>query len=239
MTSEFRRKAMKNAVLSLALPLLLALSPSAASAARILWVSVEPGAMVVDEGEGTSTAVSQFTVSGKVLNAAKVSVDDGSPSGVTYLLFAYRDDATGSMVVDDPRSETMPLVDDSGETPVFTGASYASVYLSDILDGLDDSAEVTLELGYVDWETYEAQYVENNPATWQMSFTPMAMASAQLGQLAPFIVEVSSTDVPKESSWSPSSYQYTPPVPEPATCWTALLGVFLLSKRRKSRTAAA
>lgn len=247
MMSEFRMKAMKKAVLSLSLPLLLALSPSAASAARILWVSVEPGAMVVDEGVEVDP-VSQFAASGKVINAARVSVDDGSSSGPTYLLFAYDDDTTGSSVVDDPASDTMPLIDDSGAEPVFAGMSLAPVYLSDILDGIDDSTvTVTLELGYVDWDDYDAKYeqYENDPTglTISIDFTRLVYASSPLSVLADpngedgnHVSTVASLDPAGHTPWSPKVFT---PVPEPATCWTALLGAFLLSKRRKSRTAAA
>ena len=73
---ERRTYEMKNKILSFALPLLLALSPVAAPAARLLWVDVK-GSATVEDGD-TNPTVGEYRSSGTghSVNAFRVSVPD-------------------------------------------------------------------------------------------------------------------------------------------------------------------
>ena len=246
---------MKKTILIFALPLLLALSPTAASAARILWVNVETYAQIEESGEGVmkTTAIDTFTasVNGSLvgINAAKVSVSgEGVQPSPSYLLFAYEDG--GRMVVNDPNSNTMPLTEVQNNSVVFTGMSWAPVYLSDALNGIDDEKiTVTLELGYVDWDDYDADYAayENNantgtPVSIDDYFTKLAIsAPTSLSVLADpngsdgnHVSTVASLNPAGHTPWSPTRFTA---VPEPATCGMALLGILLLARRRKPNRA--
>ena len=92
---------MKNKILSFALPLLLALSPVAAPAARLLWVDVK-GSATVEDGD-TNPTVGEYRSSGTghSVNAFRVSVPDAEASGGTNrLVFAYEEGtaSTGSAI---------------------------------------------------------------------------------------------------------------------------------------------
>ena len=232
---------MKKSILIFALPLLLALAPPAASAARILWISIDESAVVVDK-DGIETPIYQFQSSNKVLNAAKVSVEGEGGAASTYLLFAYDDGE--SIVTDDPDSHTLAIPPDSpgsgsGSSSGSGSASgldagWLAAVLGDNYDNADPNTAVTLELGYVDWEAVDEAY-NNNPTgmTVTFDFERLAFATSTIGDLqtAYHISPLASTGSPGQTPWSPHSFTA---VPEPGTVGTALLGVFLLARRRKS-----
>lgn len=238
---------MKKTVLVFALPLLLALSPTAASAARILWISIDEEATILDPSDDQVKPIYSFQPSGKVLNAAKVSVEGKNGSSSTYLLFAY--EGENGLVVDDPDSDTVEVSLPSGSgsgsgsesgsgsgsgSGTGTTSEWLSVHLSDLYDkgkGSDDLT-VTLELGHVDWDAVEAAY-NNDPTTVAIQFERMAIAMKTISELdeAGYLSDVASLAPPGQTPWTPSTYSA---VPEPSVCCTALLGVFLLTKRRKT-----
>lgn len=245
---------MKRTILTVSLPLLLALSPAVASAARILWISIDETAALVDETgqELGNLNTYQFQPSSRVLNAAKVSVEGKNGSSSTYLLFAY--EGENGLVVDDQDAHTaevnLPSSPSAGSgsgsgsgsgTGTGTPSEWLSVHLSDLYDknketGLYDedtgNLTVTLELGHVDWEAVEAAY-NNNPTSVKIEFDRMAIAMKTISQLdeAGYLSDVASLAPPGQTPWTPSTYTA---VPEPSVCCTALLGVFLLTKRRKT-----
>ena len=233
---------MKKTFLTLALPLLLAFSPASVFAARTLWVSVDGGALVVDEASGTQTAVSKFQSSGRVLNAAKVSVSDASGGSSSYLLMVYEDPDTGGMVADDPDAHTveLPFGQDSGSGSSGSsgsGSGGTSSWFAFCLPGNYDEGSgdltVTLELGNVDWDAVADAYEVDPSAPLNITFERLAFATSTIGDLqtANHISPLGTTAPPGSTPWSPT--QYTA-VPEPGTVGTALLGVFLLTKRRKT-----
>ena len=230
---------MKKTFLTLALPLLLAFSPASVFAARTLWVSVDGGALVVDEASGTQTAVSKFQSSGMVLNAAKVSVSDASGGSSSYLLMVYEDPDTGGMVADDPDAHTveLPFGQDSGSASSGSGSGGTSSWFAFCLPGNYDEGSgdltVTLELGNVDWDAVADAYEVDPSASLNITFERLAYATSTLGTLAEAnnISPLGEALPPGQTPWSPT--QYTA-VPEPGTVGTALLGVFLLTKRRKT-----
>ena len=235
---------MKKSILIFALPLLLTLAPMAASAARILWIGIDETAVVVDK-DGVEKPIYQFQSSDKAINAAKVSVggEEGGAAS-TYLLFAYDDGS--NIVTDDPDSHTLALPPDSPGSGSGSGsgsgtgqtsgldAGWLAAVLGDNYDNADPNTAVTLELGYVDWEAVDEAY-NNNPTglTVTFDFERLAFATSTIGDLqtAYHISPLASTGSPGQTPWSPHSFTA---VPEPGTVGTALLGVFLLAKRRKS-----
>lgn len=239
---------MKRTILAFALPLLLALAPTAASAARILWISIDPEAALVDETgkELGKLNTYKFQPSTKVLNAAKVSVE-GDGVAQTYLCFVY--EGENGLVVNDPDSRMVEvnIPSASGENQgqeqgqeqgAGTTSDWLAAYLSDLYsDSSSGNLNVTLELGHMDWDTYVTQY-NNDPSHVTVEFERMAFATKTISQLqeAGYLSEVASTAPPDQKPWSPSSFEYTA-VPEPSVCATALLGVLLLAKRRKTRRA--
>lgn len=239
---------MKKSILIFALPLLLALAPMAASAARILWIGIDETAVVVDK-DGVETPIYQFQSSDKAINAAKVSVEGEGGAASTYLLFAYDDG--GSIVTDDPDSHTLALPPDSPGSGSGSGsgsgtgqtsgldAGWLAAVLGDNYDNADSDTEVTLELGYVDWAAVDEAY-NNDPTglTVTFDFERLAFATSTIGDLqtAYHISPLASTASPRETPWKPDKFIA---VPEPSVCCTALLGVFLLAKRRKARPASA
>lgn len=234
---------MKKTILIFVLPLLLALAPTAASAARILWIGIDETAMIVDPADEQTKPIYQFQASGKVLNAAQVSVEDLSGTSSTYLCFVYEDDQ-GHMVVDPDATTTevnFPSASGSGSgagtgtssgSDPATTSDWLAAYLGDIDD---ETATVTLELGHVDWAAVDAAY-ENNPSGVGVSidFTPLAVATASWGELVSgdHISEQASVSTPGATPWTPTSYTA---VPEPSVCCMALLGVLLLARRRRAR----
>ena len=199
---ERRMHEMKNRILSLAMPLLLALSPAAAQAARILWVNVGGSATIVDAG-GTEASVSQFLSSdGMPVNAFRVSVsDETAPEGAVSLVFAYEDES-GAMVLGDESFDVHPL--DFGAVSV-PGAAWAPV---DLADFTGRSLIVTLELGYADWNAFDNVYDANDSSTWYVSFEPLAVASETLGNLldAPHVSIQSDLNPPALLPWSPDLF---------------------------------
>jgi len=227
----FGMKTMKRMLLAL----LLALGPACAQAASILWVSVDPDARIQDpDGAILEESLRNFRLDGRSVNAAKVSASDGIGS-TSYLLIAY-DDLVGNVVADDPESNTIDLSElsgSSGGAGSGAGAEYVAVSLRDLIQTADlASTTITLELGYVDWDAYDTNYDPDNPATWEISFTRMAVATAPLGQLVSgdHVSEQGSLSTPGATPWTPKTFTA---VPEPSVCLTALLGVLLLSKRRR------
>lgn len=227
----FGMKTMKRMLLAL----LLALGPACAQAASILWVSVDPDARVQDpDGAILEESLRNFRLDGRSVNAAKVSASDGIGS-TSYLLIAY-DDLVGNVVADDPESNTIDLSElsgSSGGSGSGAGAEYVAVSLRDLIQTADlASTTITLELGYVDWNAYENNYPPGDPATWEVSFSRMAVATASLGQLVSgdHVSEQGSLSTPGATPWTPDTFTA---VPEPSVCLTALLGVLLLSKRRR------
>ena len=239
----FGMKTMKRMLLAL----LLALGPACAHAASILWVSIDPDASVKNpDGAILSESLRQFQLDGRPVNAAKVSASDGIGS-TSYLLIAY-DDLVGNIVVDDPESNTIDLSALSGSSGGDGGGSgsggdtesaggWIAVSLGDLIQTANlDSTTITLELGYVDWYAYDNSYNPNDPGTWEVSFTRMAVATGSLGELAeaPYIFQQNDLSKPDATPWTPDSFTA---VPEPSVCLTALFGVLLLSKRRRPRRA--
>lgn len=239
---------MKKTILSFALPVLLALAPASVFSASILWVSVDPDASVQDpNGVVLSESLQQFRVDGNAVNAAKVSVADMAGGTTTYLLFAYEvgEPPSQQMVTDDSSSDTFqfsfPGSGDPGTGGSGTGSSgdtqsagqWIPVCLADFSDS---SLNVKLELGYVDWDAYDA-YVEQNPggslAIDDRFFQGLATATASLGDLQAHVTEQSDLNTPSSTPWKPDTFTA---VPEPSVCLTALLGVLLLSKRRRPRS---
>ena len=163
-----------------------------------------------------------------------MSASDGIGS-TSYLLIAY-DDPVGNIVADDPESNTIDLSElsgSSGGSGSGAGVEYVAVSLQDLIKTADlASTTITLELGYVDWNAYDTNYDPDNPATWEISFTRMAVATAPLGQLVSgdHVSEQGSLSTPGATPWTPKTFTA---VPEPSVCLTALLGVLLLSKRRR------
>lgn len=230
----FGMKTMKRMLLAL----LLALGPACAQAASILWVSVDPDARVQDpDGAILEESLRNFRLDGRSVNAAKVSASDGIGS-TSYLLIAY-DDLVGNVVADDPESNTIDLSElsgSSGGSGSGAGAEYVAVSLRDLIQTADlASTTIKLELGYVDWDAYDA-YVEQNPggslAIDDRFFQGLATATASLGQLVSgdHVSEQGSLSTPGATPWTPKTFTA---VPEPSVCLTALLGVLLLSKRRR------
>jgi len=230
----FGMKTMKRMLLAL----LLALGPACAQAASILWVCVDPDARVQDpDGAILEESLRNFRLDGRSVNAAKVSASDGIGS-TSYLLIAY-DDLVGNVVADDPESNTIDLSElsgSSGGAGSGAGAEYVAVSLRDLIQTADlASTTITLELGYVDWDAYDA-YVEQNPggslAIDDLFFQGLATATASLGELVSgdHVSEQGSLSTPGATPWTPKTFTA---VPEPSVCLTALLGVLLLSKRRR------
>ena len=230
----FGMKTMKRMLLAL----LLALGPACAQAASILWVSVDPDARVQDpDGAILEESLRNFRLDGRSVNAAKVSASDGIGS-TSYLLIAY-DDLVGNVVADDPESNTIDLSElsgSSGGSGSGAGAEYVAVSLRDLIQTADlASTTIKLELGYVDWDAYDA-YVEQNPggslAIDDRFFQGLATATASLGELVSgdHVSEQGSLSTPGATPWTPKTFTA---VPEPSVCLTALLGVLLLSKRRR------
>ena len=231
----FGMKTMKRMLLAL----LLALGPACAHAASILWVSIDPDASVqVKDPDGAileESLLRNFRLDGRPVNAAKVSASDGIGS-TSYLLIAY-DDLVGNVVADDPESNTIDLSElsgSSGGSGSGAGAEYVAVSLRDLIQTADlASTTITLELGYVDWDAYDA-YVEQNPggslAIDDRFFQGLATATASLGDLQAHVTEQSDLNTPSSTPWTPKTFTA---VPEPSVCLTALLGVLLLSKRRR------
>ena len=145
----FGMKTMKRMLLAL----LLALGPACAQAASILWVSVDPDASVqVKDPDGAileESLLRNFRLDGRPVNAAKVSASDGIGS-TSYLLIAY-DDLVGSVVADDPESNTIDLSElsgSSGGSGSGAGAEYVAVSLRDLIQTADlASTTIKLELG--------------------------------------------------------------------------------------------
>lgn len=232
---------MKRTIVAFALPLLLALAPTAASAARILWISIDPEAVVVDEQGAELGKVNtyKFQASDKAINAAKVSVEGANGSSAsTYVWFVYQDEQDRT-VVDDRNYTTIDLrADDSGSgggsgSETIAGAEWLAAYLGNI----DNGATVILELGHVDWAAVTEAYENNpDPATVTIEFERMAIsAPTMLSALEAqgFLSTMAATTAtPSQNPWSPTEFTA---VPEPSVCGTALLGVLLLAKRRKSR----
>ncbi len=122
LVQERRMHAMKNTILSFALPLLLALSPASASADRLLWVGVDGAATIGD------TTVSQYQVAGNSIDSFRITVPDEES-----LVFAY-DGNDGALVVDDT-------------TALNFGAGVAEWATLNLADYADPDLVVTMELG--------------------------------------------------------------------------------------------
>ena len=190
---------MKNTILSFALPLLLALSPAAASAARILWVNVLGSATVVDGGGG-ETSASLFQSSGLGINAFQVSVpDENAPGGVARLVFAY-EDALESVVIGDETPDTRPV--DFGTDG---GALWAPLNLAGYTD---PELVVTLAIGHVDWDAFDAGYDAADSSTWDVPFEPLAIATETLGNLLgePNVSIRSDLNQPGQLPWTPDRF---------------------------------
>lgn len=205
--------------------LLLALAPVRALSANILWVSANPSAEIVtyrDGAEFARTVASQFQLDGKAVNAARVGVEDIQGT-TTYLLVAYEDPGTGNMTVDDAS-----VVADLSGFDTESEGSWITVCLGDF-EARD--LVVKFELGFVDWDYYDGTVSSGNDV---VAFETLACATATLGELAdaPNIYEVSSVSPSNPDPWTPLEFTA---VPEPSVCLTALFGVLLLSKRRRSR----
>lgn len=188
---------MKNRILSFALPLLLALSPAAAPAARLLWVGVD-GTAVVDDGDANpSVARYESAETGRSVNAVRVSVPDASaPGGTNYLAFAYEEN--GSMVVGDAEAAVRSLDFENG------GVAWAPL---DLAAYDDPDLSVTMELGYAD------------PAS-PSSFERLAFATERLGALlaAPRVSVPSDLNPPALLPWAPNWFTAegrTPVPPRP------------------------
>ena len=196
---------MKHTVQSFALPLLLALAPAAAPAARLLWVNVAGSATVVD-ATGTETSADLFQLSGMGVNAFRVSVSgENAAAGADHLRFAY-EDALGSMVVEDTDPDARPLVFGEG------GALWAPL---DLVDYTDPDLVVTLEVGHVDWDAFDAAYDANDPATWDIPFETLAVTTETLGNLLgePHFSRQSDLDTPSFLPWSPNLFTASWAVP--------------------------
>ena len=170
--------AMNKKLLSLALPLLLAFTPAAAQAARLLWVSVEGSAAI----EGMTETVSEYQ-SGAI-NAFRATVPDaGVQGGVTPLIFAY-EDAQGAVVLDDATAVVRPLDFANGDV------LWAPLVLPD--GYTDTNLLVTLELGHDDGT----------------SFATMAVATNSLGALldAPHVSIQADLNAPALTPWTPDSF---------------------------------
>lgn len=233
----FGMKTMKRMLLAL----LLALAPACAHAASILWVSVDPDASVqVKDPDGAileESLLRNFRLDGRSVNAAKVSASDGIGS-TSYLLIAYEEEGTERMVVDDPSCNAVQFSfpgsgESTSEDPQAAG-QWIPVCLADFSD---PSLNVTLELGYVDWDAYGTAYdtyVADHPggslAIDDRFFQGLATATAPLGDLQAHVTEQSDLNTPSSTPWTPKTFTA---VPEPSVCLTALLGVLLLSKRRR------
>lgn len=223
---------MKRTILAFALPLLLALAPTAAPAARILWIGIDETATLVDETgkllENETLSTYRFQSSDKALNAAKVSVGDGNGgSEATFLCFVYEDN--GLTVVDDPDSQTVMVNlssgtgDTPGDTPgdtTDTTSDWLAAYLGDIAGG---DLVVTLELGYFDWTAPSSEFE-------RMVYTTSTLSTLEANN---YLAPMASLHQPIQQPWTPQQYTVVP-VPEPSVCCTALLGVLLLAKRRKA-----
>ena len=180
LVKERRMHEMKKSILSFALPLLLALSPASAQAARLLWVSVDGDATVTGAGE-----VDQYQ-SGAI-NALRVSVPNGNATD--YLVFAHEDEQ-GQMVVGD----TAPVVRELDF--VNGGVDWVPLGLAD--GYTDTNLVVTMELGYVDWA--------NNASL--DTFEMLAYATNSLGQLldAPHVSIQGDLNAPALTPWTPDEY---------------------------------
>ena len=235
---------MNKTFFALALPLLLALSPASAFAARTLWVTIDGDAMVVDKGPDGNRHVYQFQASGKVLNAAKVSVEDMNGGSSTYLLMVYKETESGSLVTDDPDAQMVELPfgsESGGGTGTGTGtepeltSSWLAFCLPDAYDNAEDPSvqgkKVTLELGYFNWDNSDT-----DPTG--VTFERLAFAESSIGKLqtAFNVSPLASTAPAGQKPWTPMEFTA---VPEPGTVGTALLGAALLLKRRRKAAAAA
>ena len=181
---------MKNKILSYALPLLLALSPVAAPAARLLWVDVRGSAMVEDGDTNPTVGEYRSSGTGHSVNAFRVSVPDAEASGGTNrLVFAYEEN--GSMVVggSEPVVRSLDFADG--------GALWAPL---DLADYADRDLVVTMELGYVD------------PAN-ASSFEKLAFATEHLGSLldSPHVSIQSDLNPPALTPWAPETFTVTVP----------------------------
>lgn len=252
MAAGFQTKAMRSAFLAFALPALLALSPVRAPAASILWVSVDPDVPVNSlKGDLIESALRNFRLDGRGVNAAKVSVSDGVGGSTSYLVIAYEDPSSGRLVADDSScvaaeisfsgsgSEGVGGSGGAGDTE--SGGGWIPVCLGDLSN---PNLTVTLELGYIeDWDAYDAYVANNegNPGALLSGddgfFHELAYATATLGELmdAPHVSTQSDLSTPSASPWSPREFTA---VPEPSVCLTALLGILLLSRHRRPRRAA-
>lgn len=183
---------MKNTILSLVLPLLLAAAPAAADGARLLWTGVDGSAKIVGAG-GAETAVAEYAASGKTVNAFRVSVSGG---GETNRLVFVHEAASGATVVGDGAPEARSLDFAGG------GAAWAPV---DLAGFADRGLAATMELGWLDWAAFDAGYDENDPATWNVPFTPLASAETTLGDLldAPHVSVQSDLNPPAFVPWTP------------------------------------
>lgn len=237
---------MNKTFFALALPLLLALSPTSVFAARTLWVTIDGNAMVYDMAGNELENVSKyrFQSSGKVLNAAKVSVEDMNGGSSTYLLMVYDDPDTGRPVADDPDVQMIELPfgsESGGGTGTGTGtepeltSSWLAFCLPDAYDNAEDPSvqgkKVTLELGYFNWDN-----CDTDPTG--VTFERLAFAESSIGKLqtAFNVSPLASTAPAGQKPWTPMEFTA---VPEPGTVGTALLGAALLLKRRRKAAAAA
>ena len=234
---------MKKTVFTFALPLLLALSPTSVFAARTLWVTIDGNAMVVDKGPDGNRHVYEFQSSGKVLNAAKVSVEDMNGGSSTYLLMVYDETDNGPLVTDDPNAQMVELPfgpESGGGTGTGTGtepeltSSWLAFCLPDAYDNAEDPSvqgkKVTLELGYFNWDN-----CDTDPTG--VTFERLAYATVPLMTLQNEnnVSPLASTAPAGQRAWTPMEFTA---VPEPGTIGTALLGAALLLKRRRKAAAA-
>lgn len=173
-------------------------------AASVLWFTVNPASEVMGP-EGSLGTVAVYEHGGMPINAARVSIANGGSPAEQYLRLYY--EIEGRWLTSD--GVEIALLED-GSLP----------WQPADLDGVDPSATLRLELGYVDI------YSSGIP-----DFTPLAYAEGTLSGLdADGHVSDGGVSVQSQTPWNPTTYTA---IPEPTATALLALGTALLALKRR------
>lgn len=196
---------MKSSIKACLLAGALALAPFLSTAATVLWFSVSGFAPLRDGGEEISTVADYRDANGNAINAVRVAVSGEGIAPGTFLSLYYEDEHGWTLL---PPAYIAELQNgavawqpaDMGENPA-------------------PGTMVRLELGYIDFENENSEFV--TIASTEELFSNLDSGGyTSIGGLKP------QTQTP----WSPEFYDITP---EPSAGILIALGTVLLALRRR------
>ncbi len=184
----------------------LLLAPFLSTAATVLWFSVSGSTPVRNGDDAVSTVAAYRDANGHAINAVRVSVSGEGIAPDTFLSLYYEDESGNWTLV--PPATIADLQD---------GAT--AWQPADMGDNPAPNTMVRLELGYIDIEDNNAEFIT-------IAFAEELFSNLDVGGYTSTGGVSTQTQIP----WSPEYYDITP---EPTTGVLLALGTVLLALRRR------